>query len=83
MEEASDTTRRLQRTLFRVATAAWFVALAFWFGPNVILFHKLARPSPDDFVPIVEKYCVPAVSDQSMVSEATPHRRLVHARLPE
>ena len=40
---------------------AWFVTLAFWFGPNVILFGKLTRMTPNDFVPIVQKYCVPAV----------------------
>jgi hypothetical protein len=61
LDDAPDTTRWVRRMLFRGALACWFSALAFWFGPNVILFHKLTRPSPDDFVPVVEKYCVPAV----------------------
>jgi hypothetical protein len=43
--------------------AAWFVSLAFWFGPHVILFHKLTAMTPADFVPIVQSVCVPAVRE--------------------
>src|SRR6185369_18057143 len=61
MDEALDSRRRGLRILLNVTLVAWFGAMAFWFGPNFILFHKLSRLSPADFAPVVEKYCVPAV----------------------
>jgi hypothetical protein len=61
MHDTSDNVRRLQRVLLNVAMVGWFAAVAFWFGPHVILFHKLTRMTPLDFVPVVDTYCVPAV----------------------
>ena len=40
---------------------AWFGAVAFYLGPNFILFRKLTWITPADFVPVVTRYCVPAV----------------------
>ena len=46
--------------LLKLGLFVWF-AVVVWFGPNYFLFGKLTRLNPDDFVPVVQKYCVPAV----------------------
>ena len=74
MHETSDNARRLQRVLLNVAMVGWFVALAFWFGPHVILFHKLTGMTPLDFVPVVETNCVPAVRAVKIYQRT--HRRM-------
>jgi hypothetical protein len=53
-----------------------FLAIAFYFGPNVILFKKLTWITPADFVVTVEGRCVPVVS-------AMKAYRRDHGHLPE
>ncbi len=52
---------RYRRILYCAGLGFWFIAIAFYFGPNVINFGKLTRLSPDDFVGIVQRDCVPTV----------------------
>ena len=50
-----------RRWLLRLGLGVWFVAIAFYFGPNRILFDKWTWITPADFVPTVRDRCVPVV----------------------
>ncbi len=50
-----------RRLLYYNGLCMLLAATAFYFGPNVILFQKLTALSPRDFVPEVQKDCVPVV----------------------
>lgn len=65
-----------RRLTYKAGLALLFAAIAFYFGPNVILFGKLTWISPADFVPTVERECMPVVS-------AMKAYRRDHGRLPD
>jgi hypothetical protein len=52
---------RKRRWVFRGGLATMFLLIAGYFGPNLLLFGKLTRLGPDDFVSFVESRCVPTV----------------------
>jgi len=52
---------RYRRYLLRLGLVALGMPIAFYFGPNWILFGKLTRLSVEDFVPIVQQEGVPIV----------------------
>ena len=49
------------RRFYYVLLAAVFGVIAFYFGPNWFLFHKLTRSSPSDFTAMVEQRCIPTL----------------------
>jgi hypothetical protein len=61
MGEAEFRRWRRVRVAYLAGLVAWFGAVALYFGPNYLLFHKLTRITPADFVPRVERECVPVV----------------------
>ena len=66
---------QLYRMAYQGLMVLLFCSIAFYFGPNVILFGKLTWLSPTDFVPTVEQQCMPIVS-------AMKANRRDHGRLP-
>jgi hypothetical protein len=50
-----------RRRLYYWALGGFFCAIAFYFGPHLILFRKLTPLSPSDFVDEVQERCVPVV----------------------
>jgi hypothetical protein len=50
-----------RRILFRVGLYVLISPFALYFGPNLMMFGKLTRLSAADFVPYVERECVPTV----------------------
>jgi len=52
---------RWYRVWYRVGLAGLFASIAFYFGPNEIMFDKLTRLTPADLVPIIQRDCVPEV----------------------
>ena len=73
---ASEQNWRAFRILLRLGLIAWFAIIAFWFGPHLILFRKLSSMSPADFVPVVQKFCVPTV--RAMKQYAHDHGRMAN-----
>lgn len=67
---------RVYRLTYHAVLATLFIAIAFYFGPNVFLFGKLTWIAPSDFVPDVEKICTPIVS-------AMKAYRRDHGHLPD
>jgi hypothetical protein len=61
MGEADIRRWRQRRIAYLACHVALFAAIAFYFGPNYYLFHKLTRITPADFAPAVERQCVPVV----------------------
>ena len=86
-DDAIERAWRRRRVAWYVALGALFAAIAFYFGPNVIMFGKLAWLSPADFVPAARR-CEPVV--RAMKAYERDHGRrpdraedLVPAYLPE
>ena len=48
--------------VYQGALIVLFSAIAFYVGPSYLLFHKFTWISPSDFVPKVERDCIPIVS---------------------
>lgn len=66
----------LPRYLYYTALFAFFAPIAFYFGPNLINFHKLTRLSPADFVAEVQSRGVPVV-------QAIKRYQRDHGKMPE
>ena len=75
MGEAEIRRWRRLRVAYLAGLVALFAAIAFYFGPNCFLFHKLTWMTPADFVPTVQRNCVPVV-------RAMKEFRRDHGRLP-
>lgn len=65
-----------RRLTYRAILFGLFALTAFYFGPNLIEFGKLTRPTAADFVPEVERGGVPLV-------KAVKLYRLDHGRFPK
>jgi hypothetical protein len=61
MGEADIRRWRRLRVAYLAGLIALFAAIAFYFGPNYFLFHKLTWMTPADFAPTVQRNCVPVV----------------------
>jgi len=72
----TDSALMARRILLRMGLTVWFCVLAFWLGPRLILFHSLRGMEPADFIPIVQKYCVPAVREIKIYQRD-------HGRMPD
>ena len=72
---ASTNVWRWRRWLYHAGLVGLFVAVAFYFGPNRILFGRWTWITPADFVPIVRDRCEPVV-------RLMKEYRLKHGRLP-
>jgi hypothetical protein len=75
IDKREATTWRVRRGAYYAALWALGIAIAFYFGPNVILFGKLTRLAPADFIEHVQKYCLPA-------AVAVKEFQRDHGRLP-
>ena len=62
---------RWYRVWYRLGLAGLFVAVAFYFGPNEIMFNKLTRLGPADFVPIVQRDCMATVRAMKQYQQDT------------
>ena len=65
--------RRLRR-LYYLSLGLLFAVIAFYLGPNRILFGKWTWIQPADFVTVVDRSCVPTV--RAMKLYAAKHGRL-------
>src|SRR5947209_4349819 len=65
---------RQRRRAFFAVRCVLFAAIAFWFGPNLIMFGKLTWLSPADFVPAVQRDCVPVVRAMKAYERDHGHR---------
>jgi hypothetical protein len=79
---------RRRRRAYYAALAGYFAAAAFYFGPNLIMFGKLTRLAPADFIPVVQERCVPVVRAMKQYQRdhgrlPTRERDLVPDYLPE
>jgi hypothetical protein len=66
MESESAFKRRweMRRSLYRWMLFSWFALLAFFVGPKFFLWFWDVKPAPsraEDFVPVVQRLCVPVV----------------------
>jgi hypothetical protein len=52
---------RWYRIWYRLGLAVLFASVAFYFGPNEIMFGKLTRMIAADYVPIVQRDCIATV----------------------
>lgn len=62
MDEAERKRWRRARALYRLGLVTLFSLVAFYCGPNVILFHKLTRLAPSDFADSVRTKGNPILS---------------------
>jgi hypothetical protein len=67
---------RRRRAAYYGVLAVVFAAVAFFVGPNLLLFGKPTGLTPADFVPTVEERCVPIV-------RAMKEFQRDHGRLPD
>jgi hypothetical protein len=65
---------RLWRWCYYAGLGALFAGVGFYVGPNYIMFGKLTWLSPADFVPTVQRECLPVV--QAMKAYQRDHGRL-------
>ena len=75
MSEADIRRWRRLRLAYLAGLITLFAGVAFYFGPNYFLFHKLTWITPADFVPTVEGKCVRVV-------RAMKEFRRDHGRMP-
>ena len=59
--DAIERSWRRRRVAYYGVLVLLFAPIAFYFGPNVIMFGKLTWLAPADFVVAVERRCVPVV----------------------
>jgi hypothetical protein len=64
---------RYRRMLFRIGLFVLLAPVALYFGPNLIMFGKLTRRSPADFVPVVQRECAPTVRAMKEYRRDTGH----------
>lgn len=62
MDDRERVRWRWRRWMYRAGLAVWFSALAFYFGPHLIMFGKLTGLTPADFVAEIQKFGVPEVT---------------------
>ena len=61
MSDLDPNTWRKRRLLYQAGRWVLFILIAFYPGPNLIIFHKLTGPTPSDDIGYADTYCLPTV----------------------